>query len=146
MKTVAVAALKRGLLLYWSLWCTVVFAMQALEALQDLGVIGNGALPLIDSARLAYGRPAGLRGVWRLGVIAWEAAAAVVFWMAFRSYRERKLRSPRPLAAAFILALGLYGAVAILDRVVAGPSHEATHLLILIGLLASLLVVFFLPE
>jgi len=146
MKTTSVAALKRGVLLYWSLWHTVVFATQSLAGLQDLGLVGKGDLPLLNSSRVAFGRAAGVGGVWRAGFIAWEGVAAITFWIALRRFRDTKLSRLRTSAAAFSLGLGLYGVLAILDRTVAGPSYETNHLLILIGLLASFLVVLFLPE
>ena len=146
MKTTALRALKRGLLLYWSLWCTVVFAMQAIAGLQALGVIGKGDLPLMSPSHVVFGRAAGERGAWRVAVILWEGATAVIFWLAFHGFHGGKRFYPRALAAAFTLALTLYAIFAIIDKVLWSRSYETTHLTILTALAVSLLIVWFVPE
>jgi hypothetical protein len=152
MKTLTVVAIKRGLLLFWSLWFSIVFAITVFDALQALGVIdkswkfGSGILALISADTAMYGVPAGVHGVWRLAVIVCEGLAAVVFWRALHKFRGLGNADRHALAAAFGLAVSLFAAFLVADRFSGNHLCEAMHLKILVAQLASLLGIYLLPE
>jgi hypothetical protein len=152
MKTLTVVAIKRGLLLYWSLWFTIVFAMNVFDGLQALGVIDKGweiapgRFALISSTPATYGVPAGAHGVLILGVIVWEGIAAGTFWRAFHKFHGLKNASRRALAVAFVLALSLFATFLVADRFFVNHVYEATHLKIVVAQVASLLSIYLLPE
>src|SRR5262249_12068348 len=70
--------LKRGLLLFWAAWLTVVFTTNLLDAAKAAGLLsdswafasGNHRLLVETTAR--YGTPGWLNGLLFLGVICWE--------------------------------------------------------------------------
>jgi hypothetical protein len=152
MKTTTLVAIKRGLLLYWSLWFTVVFASNGLDGLKALGVIdkgwklAGGDFTLISPAAAINGVPAIASGVLLVCSLVWEGITAAAFWRAFGKFRGLKNAHARALAAAFLLAISLFAALLVADRFIGGHLFMATHLKILLALLASLLVVYFLPE
>jgi hypothetical protein len=152
MKTTTLVAIKRGLLLYWSLWFTIVFATTLLGGLEALGAIdkgwklAGGDFTLISPAAAIYGVPARASGVLLVCLMVWEGITVAAFWRAFRKFRGLENADARALAAAFILATSLFAALLLADRFLGGHLFIATHLKILVALLVSLLVVFFLPE
>jgi hypothetical protein len=151
MKTLTLVAIRRGLLLFWSLWFSIVFAINALDGLQALGAIdrgwklGSGILALISADTARYGVPAGVHGAWRLGAIVWEGLAAGAFWRAFHRLRGRGNADRRALTAAFVLALSLFVALLVTDRFFVDHLYEATHLKIFAAQLASLLAIYLGP-
>jgi hypothetical protein len=152
MKTLTVVAIKRGLLLFWSLWFSIVFAINVFDGLQALGVIdkgwrfGSGILALISADTAMYGVPAGVHGVWRLSVIVCEGFTAGVFWRALHKFHGLGNADRRALAAAFVLALSLFAAFLAADRFFVDHLSEATHLKTFVAQLASLLDIYLLPE
>jgi hypothetical protein len=81
-----------------------------------------------------------------LGVIAWEGLAAVLFWLAWFSFRGRGQAGGAPLYAAFLTGLGLWAAFVIADEVCIAYAVEATHWRLFIAQLATLLTVELVPE
>ena len=152
MKTTTLVAIKRGLLLYWSLWFTIVFVTTLLGGLEALGAIdkgwklAGGDFTLISPAAAIYGVPAKASGVLLACLMVWEGSAVVVFWWAFRKFRGLKNADGRALAAAFILAISLFAALLLAGLLFGGHLFMAMHLKILVALLLSFLVVYFLPE
>ena len=152
MKTTTLVAIKRGLLLYWSLWFTVVFASNGLDGLKALGVIdkgwklAGGDFTQISPAAAIYGVPARASGVLLVCLMVGEGITVAAFWRAFGKFRGLKNADGRALAAAFILAISLFAALLLADRFLGGHLFMAMHLKILVALLVSLLVVYFLPE
>ena len=136
MKTTTLVAIKRGLLLYWSLWFTIVFVTTLLGGLEALGAIDKGW-------KLAGAKAS---GVLLACLMVWEGSAVVVFWWAFRKFRGLANADGRALAAAFILAISLFAALLLAGLLFGGHLLMATHLKILVALLLSFLVVYFLPE
>ena len=152
MKTLAVVALKRGVILYWSLWFTVVLATNVVHGLKALGIIREGwtlsfgDTRLLSSSVWIYGAPAGLHGFTLAGVVAAEALIAVLFWRAFSKFHGLKNADRLSLAAAFILTVALFAAFLVADEISSSYLYEGTHLRIFIIQLASLLAVYLLPE
>src|SRR5262245_60204913 len=92
-----VILLKRGLLLFWAAWLSLVFTTNALDGAKELGLLsgswafasGNYAFVAQTTAR--YGTPDWVNAALFLGVICWEGVAASLFlaaWWAFRGRGE----------------------------------------------------------
>jgi hypothetical protein len=152
MKTTTLVAIKRGVLLYWSLWFTIVFASNGLDGLKALGVIdkswklAGGDFTVISPAAAFYGVPARASGLLLVCLMVGEGIAGAAFWRAFVKFRGIMNADGRAPAVAFILAISLFAALLPADRFPGGHTYMVTHLKILVALLVSLLLVFFLPE
>src|SRR5579871_1448673 len=89
--------IKRGMLLFWAVWLSVVVATNLLDALKALGVPGplsrfaSGNWGWINQTMDPLGVPRALQAVMFAGAVGWEAAAAVLFWRAVKAYRGRPL-------------------------------------------------------
>ena len=98
-------ALKRGLLFFWAAWLTVVFTTNALDGLKTLGVLAptwpfaSGNYRFLAETTARYGSPGWLDGLLFLGVVAWEAVAAALFWRAGGFWRNARRALTFPLEA-----------------------------------------------
>jgi hypothetical protein len=143
--------LKRGLLFFWSVWLTVVFATNVLDGCKALDLLsdnwnfasGNYRFLAVTTAR--YGTPGWLNGLLFLGVIAWEGTAALLFWLAWLRFRSHE-GSRRLLYAAFTVSLTLWSAFAIADELFIAYKVEDTHWRLFTAQLATLLAIELLPE
>jgi hypothetical protein len=135
-------------LLFWSLWLTVVTASNVTNALRVAQVLptrfafASSNFQLIEAATAVYGAPRAV--VWLLfaGVIAWEATAAALFWRALLRARagDDQAAGERAAAAALATALGLFAAFMVADELLINYAIQATHMRIFIGLAVSWLV------
>ena len=152
MRTVAVIGLKRGVLLYWSLWFSVILATSVVHGLKALGILSEGwrfafgDYKLISSWTWIYGEPAGVHGFFLATLVVCEAAIMVLFWRAFGKFHGLKNADRRSLAAAFILALGLFVTFLVADQVSSAYLYEGSHVRIFVAQVASLLGIYLLPE
>jgi hypothetical protein len=144
--------LKRLLLACWAVWLTVVFATNLADAGKALGLLpqswafasGNYLFLVETTAR--YGTPAWLNLLLFGGVICWEGAAALLFWLSCVRICGKVRRDGRTLYAAFMTSLSLWAAFMVADEVFIAYAVEATHLRLFIAQLATLLVIELLPE
>ena len=143
--------LKRGLLLFWAMWLSVVFTTNMLDGCKALGLLdpswpfASGNYHFLAETTARYGTPAWLNGLLFLGVIAWEGIAAVLFWLAGIRFRGR-MESQRLFYAAFAVSLMLWAAFSIADEVFIAYTVEGTHLRLFTAQLATLLAIELLPE
>ena len=143
--------LKRCLLLFWPVWLTVVFTTNVLDGCKALGLLGqswafaSGNCRFLEETTARYGTPAWLNGLLFVGVIGWEGAAAVLFWLAWLRFRENEERAWL-LYAAFTVSLTLWSAFLIADELFIAYAVEGTHLRLFTAQLATLLAVELLPD
>jgi hypothetical protein len=143
--------LKRGLLLFSAVWLTIVFVTNVLDGCKAVGWLGeawvfaSGNYRLLAETTARYGTPAWLNGLLFLGVIAWEGAVALLFWLAWLCFRGEQ-KSRRLLYAAFSIGLSLWSAFAIADELFIAYAVEGTHLRLFTAQLATLLAVELLPH
>jgi hypothetical protein len=143
--------LKRSLLFFWAVWLSVVLATNVLDGCKALGWPGegwsfaSGNYRLLAETTARYGTPAWVNGALFLGVIAWEGAAALLFWLAWLRFRGRE-EGRRTVYAAFTLGLGLWSAFAVADEIFLSYALEGTHLRLFTAQLATLLAVELLPD
>jgi hypothetical protein len=143
--------LKRGLLLFWAVWSTVVFATNVLDGCRALGLLGetwvfaSGNYHFLVETTARYGTPAWLNGLLFLGVVCWEGSTALLFWLAGVRFRGEE-ESKRLLYAAFTAGLALWSAFLVADELFMAYAVEGTHWRLFTAQLATLLVVELLPE
>ncbi len=145
--------LKRGLLLFWAVWLSVVLATNLCDAAKALGLLrepwpfasGNYGFLVKTTAR--YDPPAWLNGLLFLGVLCWEATASPAVLGSRRDLSgERQRKAPGCFYAAFAASLSLWAAFAVADEVCITYDVEATHLRLFTAQLATLLAIELLPE
>jgi hypothetical protein len=148
-------SLKRALLAFWALYLTLVFAsnlmdaLKALDVLPDVWPFASGNYALVSQVTSIYDFPVVFNALLFAGVLVWQAAAAGLFWRAFRRFRFVEPVGLAAVYAAFTASLGLWMAFILADEFfiayeVAGL--EATHVRLFTAQLASLLVLRLLPE
>src|SRR5262245_41918048 len=144
--------LKRALLLFWSVWLTIVFATNVLDAGKAVGVLeedwplASGNYRFLVETTARYATPAWVNGLLFSGVICWEGTAALLFWLAWWRFQGRGKGGSRLLYAAFTAGLILWGAFLIADEVFIAYPVSATHLRLFTAQLATLLAIELLPE
>jgi hypothetical protein len=145
-------ALKRALLFFWAAWLTAVFTTNLLDGLKALGLLAptwplaSGNYHFLAETTARYGSPDWLNGLMFLGVVAWEAAAAALFWRAGWRFDGRGRRGAAAARAAFTVGLGLWAAFMLADEVCVTYAVEGTHLRLFTAQLVTLLAVELLPE
>jgi len=150
--TTRAGLLKRGILLFWSLWITLVTLTNLADELKAFGLIphawkiGSGNYALIVHSTAVYDTPSWIDRVLLLGVILWEALAALLFWRALRAFhRRRRLRWPL-IYLAFTVLLALFGVFILADEILRAYNVESAHRGIAVLLLVSILAIQLLPE
>lgn len=148
--------LRRGILLFWSGWLSVVFASNLADALRHLGALPaswpftSGNFSLIFEAVGIYAFSRSLAPVLFGAVLLVQLAASVLFWRAFLDRRAVTSRDHPKLLQAFSVALGLFAGLLVADELFIVydrlPGLETTHLLVLCGLLLSLVVIWLLGD
>lgn len=150
-KATAAVLLKRGLLLFWAAWLTLVFLTNVLDAAKALGVLdaawafASGNYAFVTQTTARYGTPAWLSAVLFAGVVCWEGLAAALFWVAGGSFRG-KAAGGTARYAAFAAGLSLWAAFILADEVFIAYAVEGTHWRLFTAQLATLLAVEVLPE
>ena len=145
------SVIRRGLLLFWALWLSVVVVTNMLNALVTIRVLpagfvfSSGNWAWIGQTMNPLGVPVLLQAVMFVGVIAWEAAAAIAFWVAFARFRDRPLAAETVAVAACILNLSLWAAFEILDEVFLAYNPEGVHRAIFANMILTTLALYVLP-
>jgi hypothetical protein len=127
----AAALLKRGLLLFWGAWLTIVFATNVCDGLKAVGLLGegwafaSGNYRLVEQTTARYGAPGWLNALMFVGVVCWEGAAALLFGLAGLRARGEGSRLRH---AAFAAGLGLWAAFLLADEVFVAYALGGTHL------------------
>jgi hypothetical protein len=138
--------LKLGLLFFWAAWFSIVTLTNATSALKALGVLGpswrfaSKNYPMVVKAVSLYDAPAWLPKLLFVGVIAWQALAAALFWLALASSGAAGIIDLNAASMACAAGILLWGAFMIADEVTIKYAMEQPHELLLIAQLGSLLV------
>jgi hypothetical protein len=146
------AALKRGLLVFWMLWLSVVVATNVLNGLQALSALPesfkfvSGNWQWINQTMDPLGVPHALQTLLFAGVVVWEGLAAVLFWRAFATYRGRSLVQEPTVIAACAVNLALWAAFQVLDEVFLAYQPQGVHRAIFANQIITVLALYLLPE
>jgi hypothetical protein len=144
--------IKRGTLLFWAAWLSVVATTNLLNALQALGVLPesfqfvSGNWTWINQVMDPLGVPRLLQATLFAGAFTWEALGALLFWWAVATYRGRPLAEEKAAVFACGVNLALWAAFQVLDEVFLAYQPEAVHRVIFISQIATLLLLHLLPS
>ncbi len=136
--------LQVGLLVFWGIWLSIVFITNSFEGLKALGILpeswkfASKNYAMIQQATAKYAVPGWLNTVLFVGVIIWQALAALLFWQAAIFLPVGGVGLIQP---AFTVSIALWCAFMIADEIFKAYDNQSEHLLILIGHLASLVVI-----
>ena len=137
--------LKSGVLLFWAAWFTVVVLTDLGDALKAGGAVparwsfASGNWELMLKITAVHATPVVIVGVLFLGAIAWEAAAAVLFWRAWAAGGRGGL-------VAFTVGLALWAAFVLADELFIAHTLEAVHLRLFAVQLLSVFALRLLPD
>lgn len=137
--------LKSGVLLFWGAWFTVVFLTNAFDALKAGRALpagwsfASGNWDLMLKVTAVHATPVAVVGLLFLGVIAWEALAAVLFWRAWAA-------GGRGGIAAFTTSLALWATFALADEVFVAYNLASVHMRLFGLQLLSVLALRLLPD
>jgi hypothetical protein len=149
---VSAVLLKRGLLLFWAAWLSLVLVTNVLDGAKALGLLGggwafaSGNYAFLCQTTARYGTPAWANAVLFAGVVAWEALAAGLSWRALWAFRGKGGTGKPALYAAWAAGLSLWAAFILADEVFITYAVAVTHWLLFVAQLATLLAVELLPE
>ncbi len=152
MASLSLLTLKRGLLLLWAAWFSIVCLTNLLDALKAIGVLptswafasSNWNFMLVTTAM--YATPHWLVAILFAGVIVWELFAAIVFWRALGTSQRSGGIEPRTVTTAFVVGLALMAGFVLTDEIFIAYEVESTHLRLFIAQLVSLLAILLLPD
>lgn len=146
-----IRVMKQGVLAFWAAWLSVVAVTNILDALKALGVLPatfawtSGNFAWIEQTMKPLSTPLGVEAFLFFGVIIWEVLAAVLFWQATVSYRNRPLTEERVALIACAVNLALWCAFQVLDEVFLGFQPEGVHRVIFTNQIVTLLMLHLLP-
>jgi hypothetical protein len=151
---VSVTQLKRGVLLFWALWFTLVLATNLCDAAKTLGLLSpgwpfaSGNYCFMASVTAKYGTPAWINGLLFAGVMVWQMIATVLFWRSGMAYRPKDAGGLAAATTALAVGIGLWAAFAVADEffVAYETGVEAAHLRLFTAQLVTLLGIHLLPE
>ena len=141
----ALLGIKRSLLLFWAAWLSVVVTTNVLDVMKVLGRLPDsfkfvsGNWHWINQVMDPVGVPRRLQVILFAGAIAWEALAAVLFWLAVARYRGRPLVQERATMNACGVNLALWAAFQVLDEVFLAYQPEGVHRAIFLSQIVTLL-------
>ena len=142
--------LKLALLCFWATWFSIVCLTNVFDILKVDGRLGaswklaSRNYELVAKAVSLYQAPRWVPRLLFLGVIAWQLAAAALFWIAFAAGTNGAISLPRA-DAAFAAGILLWAAFMVADEITIKYAMEQPHELLLIAQLASLLVIHLVP-
>jgi hypothetical protein len=141
----------RGLVLFWSLWLSVVFSSNLTDGLRQVGLLpmewrfASGNFRLIVQTIEIYSLGESWAAILFASVVLVQLGAAMLFWRAFLDRDTRIERDSPKVLQAFSLGILLFAAFLVADELFVVydrlPGLETTHLLVLCGLLLSYLVI-----
>src|SRR5262245_16662234 len=141
-------AIKRGSLLFWAAWLTVVAGTNVLDASRALGALPesfkfvSGNWAWINQTMDPLGVARGLQAMLFGYVIVWETLAAGLFWWATAAYRGGPPLRQRPIVLACFVNLALWAAFQVLDEVFLAYQPEGVHRAIFVSQIATLLLLY----
>ena len=138
-----------GVVLFWALYFSAVTASNAADLLQHLGALGpgwswvSGNFGLLQILFESFKLPFAAEVAMFLIIIAVEAAAAALFWRAWRHSMGAGSFPVQEAQAAFATAMGLFAAFTVGMEAIATEaaySHEPLYFTELIALMLGLLL------
>lgn len=142
--------LHRLLLLFWSVYFSLVFASNLVNGFQEVGLapsdwtFTSGNFALVAQSVSTYGSANGLAAFLFVALLVVQLATLLLFWMAVRDNWRSEEGASASVIRPFIPAVGLFTGFLIADELFIVyeriPTLETDHFLVLCGLLLSVLV------
>src|SRR5215470_7640817 len=148
---ISFAWIKRGLLLFWALWYSLVVTTNVLNALQALGILPtgfkfvSGNWEWINRTMNPLGVPIMLQAFLFAGVIAWQLLCAILFFIACSRFRDRRLVEETASLWACAVALALWSAFQVLDEAFLAYDPESVHRVIFIEAILTIMFLQLMP-
>jgi hypothetical protein len=126
-------SIKRGILLFWALWLSIVCATNVFDALRALGVLpvswsfASGNYALVAKVVGIHAVAGWLAGVLFLGVMIWEGSAAFLFWRAFHEFHGLSGPGLRTVHTAFTVSPALWAAFMLADEVLSRQGRSSFY-------------------
>lgn len=117
-------SIKRGVLLFWALWLSIVLAgniadgLKALKILPDTWPFASGNYLYMVKVTSIYHTPEWIVAVLFVGIMIWEGLGAYLFWRSFREFNGIKDSGLTAVYRAFGVSLALWAAFLIADEIV----------------------------
>ena len=143
--------IKRGLLLFWALWYSVVVTTNVLNALQALGILPasfkfvSGNWQWINQTMNPLGVPIAMQAFLFAGAIVWEMLCAILFFVAWARFRNRTLVEEKESLWACAVALVLWCAFQVLDEAFLAYDPESVHRVIFIETILTMMFLQLMP-
>ena len=151
--TITLRTLKRGLLLFWAVWFSLVVFTNVLDALKELGALpagwtyASGNFRLVLSVVQLQRRPTWVAGALFASVVPWEGVCALLFWRAAARFQGVP-SGLAPVTTAFAASIALWAAFSLaVEAFIAFEKISEGVFQTLLGLnLLSLMAVCLLPD
>jgi hypothetical protein len=143
--------LTRGLVLFWSVWLSVVFVTNLFEGLIELGLLSeewrfkSGNYAYVAKATATYSAPAWITAFLFWGVVAWEGVATFLYWRGLWAYRRGDPAALGSVNLAFGVSLALWAAFMVADEIFRTYRQQTSHILLFIGQIGTLLTITLIP-
>ena len=152
MRLTRAGLLKRAILLFWSLWISIVVVCNLVDVLEVSGILAvhwplaSGNYRAIVHATGTFGLPEWLDMLLYVGIIAWEASCMLLFWNAFHRYRPGSTAHARTVYLAITALFSLLATFILGDEIFHDYRIEGDHRGIAVLLLATVIVLRLLPD
>jgi hypothetical protein len=140
-----------ALLLFWSLWFSIVLLTNSFEGLKKAGILpdrwkfASDNFSAIEKTLSIYTPPGWLAGFLFTGILLWQGLVVIFMWVAWaRSFQAGSLQF-EALDTAFTLSIGLWLAFLLADEILMEYDVKIDHLLLFLAQLATLLALHLLP-
>jgi hypothetical protein len=125
--------LATGLPLFWGSWLAVVTASNVTNALSAAGLVrrppfASSNFELIEATTALYHPPRALLWVLFLGVITWEAMAALLYLRAARAVSRGAVDAARAMTTATAAGMGLFAAFMLADELCIAYALQGGHM------------------
>lgn len=150
-----VLRIKRGLLLFWALWFSIVLTsnvsdgLKALKALPETWAFASGNYALTVRVTAIYHTPTWMVAILFSGLVIWEGLGAFLFWYSFRQFSGLKGPGLAAVYTAFAVSLALWATFVIADEIFIAykiANLDGVHMGIFTAQLITLLAVRLLPD
>lgn len=139
--------LRKGLVLFWAVWLTLVAGTNLADALVQLDVLPAGFtwasynFGLVEQTLAKHGIGSGFAGILFAGVIAWQVLALALLWRAWAALVRGASGTAPEVLQAFVVSLALFAAFLVATEVFVTYDTATSHKLTFIALIASLFVI-----
>lgn len=144
--------IRNGILAFWAVWFSIVFASNACDGLKALRVLpadwqfASGNLEFVRQSIARYSLSQFVPNFLFLGVVIWEGLASALFCCATLLVVRKSNEADRAVQLAFAVGLALWAAFVLADEILIQYAVEGTHVRLFVAQLASLMYLELVPD